>query len=246
MAQRIIRNKEKLSDRSVEIAIEPNMQQVKEIADELTEVIKKKNLLYLVASQLGYKCRILGINFNGDVKIFCNPMSCELKGLEMMKVQNASFPNKTYLLPRHTEIDVAYQTVEGKTERNKFTSPVAGVFENCIEMMDGILPCDFGLEIDDDFDELSEEDKNLVITQYLNNFTELKKILDKSIEEDDEARELKKGIEFWEKVQSGEVKLEMQDLDPNHKQVKLNRSQRRKLERESKKKSKFVAGKLLD
>jgi hypothetical protein len=87
----------------------------------------------------------------------------------------------------------------------------ANVFQHELDHLDGLTLADIGLEIDEAFDNATEEERNEVINSYLESLDLKQKNLDKEIDEDPELKQTKDAIEFMEKVQKGEIEVE---LDP--------------------------------
>lgn len=211
----IILDEEKLSARSEEIDVRKDGKLAQQIVCELKEVIREKNLSSLSAPQIGYEKRIFVINFNGDLKSFVNPMISTAKGFELSREECSSLPNKTYIRPRNNDIISYYQTPLGKTESRQFVGLAAKVFQHCVDHLDGLLLKDVGLEIDDDYDNATQEERDKIIDMYLDSLDIKKKEIDKEISEDKELKQLSDAIDFIEKAQKGEVKLVEKKFDSN-------------------------------
>ena len=67
---------------------------------------------------------------------------------------------------------------------------------------------DIGLEIDADFDNASEDERNEVIDFYLESLDLKRKELDKEIESNEDLKQLQDGIRFMESVYKGETQIE--------------------------------------
>ena len=204
----IITDVEKLSVRADEVDVRKDNNTTREITVALKNTIRENNLLSLSAPQIGYDKRIFVINFNGDLRTFINPMITNVKGFELSRETCTSIPDKTYIRPRHNDIQVIYQTPLGKIESKQFMGAAAKVFQHCIDHLDGLLLSDIGLEIDEMFDNATEEERMEVINMYLDSLDIKQKEVDKEIQEDNELKKIAEGIEFIEKVQKGEVQIE--------------------------------------
>ena len=204
----IVVDVEKLSIRADEVDIRKNNQEVRDIVVALKNTVREKNLLSLSAPQIGYDKRIFVINFNGDVRTFINPMITNVKGFELSRETCTSIPSKTFIRPRHNDIRVMYQTPLGKIESQQFMGAAAKVFQHCLDHLDGLLLSDIGLEIDEEFDNATEEERTSVINMYLDSLDIKQKEVKKEIQADDELKKIAEGIEFMEKVQKGEVQIE--------------------------------------
>lgn len=203
----IIFDEEKLGVRSEEIDTRKEGKLVQQIVRELKEVIREKNLSSLSAPQIGYEKRIFVINFNGDLKSFVNPIISAVKGFELSREKCSSLPDRSFIRPRNNDITSYYQTPIGKTESRRFVGLAAKVFQHCIDHLDGLLLTDVGLEVDSDFDNATQEERDEVIDMYLDSLDIKKKAVDKEISEDKELKQMSDAIDFIGKVQKGEVKL---------------------------------------
>lgn len=204
----IITDEIKLSERADEVDVRKDNKLVREITVALKDTIREHNLTSLSANQIGYNKRIFVINFNGDLRTFINPVISSVKGIELSRETCPSVPDKTYIRIRHNDITAMYQTPLGKIESNRFLGMAAKIFQHEVDHLDGLLISDIGLEIDDDFDNATEDERQQVINMYLDSLDIKQKEIDKEIEEDQDLKQLSDGIKFMEKVQKGEIELE--------------------------------------
>ncbi len=204
----IIVDVEKLSVRADEVDVRKGNNEVREITVALKKAVREHNLLSLSAPQIGFDKRIFVINFSGDIRTFINPMITSVKGFELSRETCTSIPDKTFIRPRHNDIQVIYQTPLGKIESKQFMGAAAKVFQHCIDHLDGLLLSDIGLEIDEMFDNATDEERAEVINMYLDSLDIKQKEVDKEIQADDELKKISEGIEFIEKVKKGEVQIE--------------------------------------
>lgn len=209
----IITDEAILGVRSDEIDTRKQNKDMRETIVELKNIIREKNLKCLTAPQIGKHYRIMAINFNGDVRSFINPIITNVKGFELSKEVCSSIPGKTFIRPRHNQVEVAYQTPLGKLESRKFLGLAAMVFQHGLDHLDGLLLSDIGLEIDEDYENASEEEKMEVIKMYLDSLDVKQKELDKEIKEDKDLNQLNEAIDFIEKVQKGEVQVTQQVVE---------------------------------
>lgn len=162
-------NIEKLTQRCEEI--EPILQaaEIQQILSKLKETLKANDfkLASLAASQLNYKYRIFGINFKGKIHSFINPMITSSKGFHWSREIDQT-NHKEYIIPRCDEITAIYQTEKGKTESNKFIGIAGDIFQQNINLLDGSVVSDIGLEILPGFDGLSEAEKLQILSLYKN------------------------------------------------------------------------------
>lgn len=204
----IIQDLEKLSERCDEIDTRKENALMREIIVELKDTLRNsKNGVGLAANQIGYDKRIFCINFNGDIRSFINPIITQAKGLAINKESCLSLPGKEFIRPRNTEITVVYQTPLGKAETRKMVGMAAFVFQHELDHLDGITLADIGLELDKDFDKLSEDEKDKILKDYLDSLDLKSKDIQKEIEEDEELKKQSDAIRFMEALQRGEVEL---------------------------------------
>lgn len=204
----IVTDLEKLSERCEEIDIRKDNELMREIILELKDTLRAhKNGVGLAAPQIGYDKRIFVINFNGDLRTFINPIISEANNLTLNREGCLSLPGKEYIRPRHSKITVVYQTPLGKIESRQMFGLAACVFQHELDHLDGLLLSDIGLEVTEEFDKATEEERDELLQAYLDSLDIKKKEIDKEIEEDADLKQTSDAIKFIEKVQKGEVEL---------------------------------------
>lgn len=186
---------------------------LREITVNLKEVVRNQNLASLSAPQLGYNKRIFVINYNGDIRTYVNPMIVNVKGLELSRETCPSLPGKEYIRIRHNDIQVAYQTPLGKYESAKLVGMVAKVFQHEVDHLDGLLLCDVGLEIDEEFDKATEQERQDLINMYLDSLDMKQKQLEKEIQENKDLKQVSDAIDFMNGVREGTIKLQNTDKE---------------------------------
>ena len=217
MIKEIITNLDQLSERSDEIDVRKENNEMREIILDLKQTLREyENGVGLAAPQIGYKKRIFVINFNGDIRSFINPVITQAKGLTINRESCLSLPGKEYLRPRNTEITVIYQTPLGKTESRKIFGIAAFVFQHELDHLDGITLADIGLQLDDNFDKASDEEKNELIKAYMDSLDIKQKDAEKEIEENPQLKQQSDAIKFMEALQKGEVELGDQITEIKH------------------------------
>lgn len=209
----IITDLNMLGTRSDEVEVRKDGLLIGKIIVKLKSIIREKNLTSLTAPQIGFAVRVGCINFNGDIKTFINPIITNVKGFELSREKCSNIPNKEFIRPRHNDITVTYQTPLGKVESKRFIGLAAKVMQHLVDHLDGLLLSDVGLEIDADFDNATDEEKNEVINMYLDSLDIKRKEIKAEIEEDKELKQLSDSIEFIEAIQSGKVKVEDVPID---------------------------------
>lgn len=200
-----------LSQRAEEIDIKTENNLMREIISALKHTIELNNIISLSAPAIGYNKRIFCIKFDTEIKTFINPVISSYKGLQLFTEICQSIPDKKYLRIRNNDIQVIYQKPTGSPESRQIVGLAASVFQHEMDHLDGILLSDIGLEIDNAFENASQEEKNEVINWYLDTLDLQAKQLNSEIENDSELSRLKDGIDFMTSVYKGETKLEIKN-----------------------------------
>lgn len=200
----IIKDLDKLSDRADEVDIRKQNKLIRDTIIELKEIIREKNLTYLTAPQIDVPIRVFVINFNGNLRSFVNPIISETNGFELSREKCNSLDSE-YIRPRANTVSVIYQTPLGKIESRKMLGKAAIVFQHALDHLDGLLLSDVGLEITEDFDKASEDDKAELIKMYIDSLDIKRKELEKEIEGDKDLKQVSDAIDFLESVKKGET-----------------------------------------
>ena len=209
--EKIIKDFEKLSQRSDEVDIKKNNKLVRDTIISLKDIIKENNLIYLTAPQINVPIRVFVINFNGSLRSFVNPVISETKGFELSREKCNSLDSE-FIRPRANNIKVMYQTPLGKIESRQMLGQAAIVFQHCVDHLDGLLLSDVGLEITPEYDKASDDEKVELINMYLESLDIKRKELEKEIEEDPELKQVSDAIDFLESVQKGETVASIEDV----------------------------------
>lgn len=202
----IIKDIEKLQDRADEIDIRKENGEMREIILALKEIVRAKNLKGLSAPQIGYNKRIFVINFDGDIRTFINPIITEVKGFGLSREVCSSLDH-AYIRPRNNNISIVYQTPLGKTESVKLMGKAAEVFQHELDHLDGLLLSDIGLELDEHFDSLTQEEQVEIINMYMDSLDIKRKKVEQEIKEDKDLKQMSDAIDFMKDLQSGKVEL---------------------------------------
>lgn len=183
------------------------MDEINKVIQDLKDTLRaNKDLVALSAPQIGENMRIFCIKFaRGDIRAFINPLIITRKGIHLSRESQIGYGGQEYIVPRHNEIDAAYQTPVGSKDVNAFMEAVGEVFQQMIEIMDGVLIEDYGLIILPEFDKASDKDKQEVIDMYLNNLEEKSKNIDEKINSDSELSRMSKSIDFMTKLSLGKI-----------------------------------------
>lgn len=202
-------NELELSERSVEIDLRTQNKEAREIISEIKKTMREKNLTSLSAPAIGYERRIFCIDFKDkEIKTFINPIIVNAKGIQLSREKCTSIPGKEFIRPRNSEIDIMFQNPLGKPFSRKLIGLAAIVFQHEMDHIDGLLLSDVGLEIDEDFDKASEEERQEVIEAYLDALDLKQKEINQEIQEDRELKQIDDARRFMTSVYKGETKLE--------------------------------------
>lgn len=220
MKKRLVRKAENLSIRSREfnIADDVAVDLVQDICDTLTE---HEELLFLTASQIGYKERAFGIRFKDAVEVFMNPAIQE-KDVAILYRERDYSNGKEYIIPRFTKITLVFQDVAGKTRAMKFNESASIIVNQAMDMLDGVFPSDYGLEIIPEFDTAPEEEKAEVLAAYVDSLASTFTVLDKELMEDSETKSTWEQAKFYRGLADGEIKTEEKPLS-NRKKKRLKK-----------------------
>ena len=198
--------------RSQEIDHEQNMKLIREIVANLKRTMRKKNLSSLSAPGIGYNKRIFCIDFSGnEIKSFINPVITNAEGLQLVREQCSSIPDKEYVVPRNSTIDVIYETPTGQIKTKRLQSVVAFVFQHEMDHLNGVTLDDIGLEVDSDFDEATQEEREEIISMYLDSLDLRQKYLEEVIDSDEELKIVSERLKFAEALARGDIEFEKQE-----------------------------------
>lgn len=231
----IVQDVEKLAKRSEEVLVvgadlntRPEVSAL--IKDLKDTILANKDLVALAAPQLGHSDRLFCIRFdNGDIRTFINPMISKTEGLHLVREISPSLPGRAFIVPRHDRIIAIYQTPTGKPEENIFEGAVAEVFQHMVNLLDGVLVSDFGLEVFEDFDKATDEERNQVLNAYLDELRLRAEKINKEIDSNEDLKKTRDAIEFMKDVATGKVQLEKAE-DASRKPNRKTRRSRKKKE----------------
>lgn len=201
-----------LSERAIEIDVRTENNLLREIVTALKATIQKNNLTALSAPAIGYNKRIFCVKFKEEIKTFINPIITQAKGIQLSREHCSSIPGKEFIIPRNNDITLMYQKAMGKIESRQIVGLSAFVIQHELQHLDGLLLSDIGLELDENWDKLTEEEREEIITLYLDSLDMRAKDLDNEIKEDPELKQMSDAIDYMTSVYKGETKL---DIDSN-------------------------------
>ena len=95
------------------------------------------------------------------------------------------------------------------------------VFQHSVDHLDGLLLSDVGLEITEEFDKASEDERVELIKMYIDSLDIKRKELEKEIEEDPDLKQISDAINFLESVQKGETVASIEDIKVKSKEIEV-------------------------
>lgn len=176
------------------------------IADIKNELVKNGDLVSLCAPQVGHNLRLFVVRTaDRSFKAFLNPLIVNSEGMHLSRENNASLPDKTYIIPRRNKIHLAYQDPKGHVLSETYIGAYAEVIQQMVEFLDGILLSDYGLEIDKAFDRAKKSDKEKIISMYLESLKLDSNTLNKEINEDPQLKNINDTINFMTGMLTGDI-----------------------------------------
>ena len=199
----------KLSEWCIEIDTRKEGKLVQEIVLSLKETMRKNNFVYLTAPQVGYNRRIFCMRFGkNDYRTFINPLIENNTGFTFARETCNSIPNKTFIIPRFSNVKAYFTTPLGKVESTVLNGLSAQVFQHCLEHLNGMLVSDIGLEIDEMFDNATDEERAEVLKLYAESLDIKQKQLEEEIAKDDSLKDIVDATKFINSVRFGETMIE--------------------------------------
>ena len=205
----IITDYDILSERCDEIDLTKKNRNIQKTVLQLKNTIKANpGMLGLSANQIGLYERVLVLNFNGNLRSFVNPIITRVDGFELSRETCHSIPDKTFIRMRNSRVWVTYQTPLGKVESVELNGVAAKMMQHHIDHLDGLLLSDVSLEIDEDFDRATQEEREEVIKMYLDSLDISSQELTREVNADEEGKKLADALRFIESVNKGETIVE--------------------------------------
>ena len=222
MIKEILKDNESIINRADEIDIlGEDKTKISRCIKNLKDTLNSRDDLYaLSAPQIGKNYRIFCLKFgNRDIRAFINPIITKTKDLKFGRDKSAGIPDKEFIVPYFDNILVMYQKPDGTNESNKLEGFASQVFQTQMNMLDGATLEDYGLEIIPEFDSASEEEKDQVISMYVESLKTKGIQLQEDINSNPELKRTQDAINYMTSVATGETKL-MHTL-PNRAQRRL-------------------------
>lgn len=203
---KLVTDREILTQYAEEIDPKKEEDLCKEIIYNLKTMVRENNYPYLTAPQIGYSKKIMAMNYSGDIRIYLNPVITYPKGLDLSREKCLSLGSE-YLCFRNNDITVVYTSLEGKVESVQIVGASAKIFQHAVDHLNGLLLSDYAIEIDEDFDKLSDDEKAELYKEYANVVGKTCRDFDKLKETDETFKKMSDAVDFMTKLQKGEVKL---------------------------------------
>ncbi len=199
-------------DRAEEIDIEKDFKFASKIISDLGSYMVKHNVGALAAPQIGYPYRIFCIMYKTkkktDIKAYINPVITSTSGLILIRQKCENLPGKEFIHPRYTRIGLSFLDVDKESKGFDFVGKTAFAMEQMMDILDGIVLDEMGLEIDHMFDEASESEKNQLLAAYMSQLQAFRKELNKDIDSTPELKQLKDAVDYMQAVKDGRVQVE--------------------------------------
>lgn len=208
---------DKLGTRSSEIDPKEDEKLLNKIIFELESTILKKNLVALAAPQIGFPYRVFCLMFKDnskgkpDIRAYINPVVAEAKGFTITRQRCVNLGDREFIHPRYAQVHLQFQDKEGEVQNQTFIGQTAFAISQCTDLLDGMLLSDIGLEIDELFDQASEEEKMQLVEAYSNSLGLYRRGLEGDIRSDPELKQLSDAVDYMQAVRDGRVVLEGAD-----------------------------------
>ena len=194
--------------RSEEVQLNEDNKLIREITANIKRTMRKNNLVSLSAPAIGYNKRIFCADFSDqEIKTFINPLVTRAEGIDLTREVCSSIPGKEFIRPRNSLIEVMYQTPLGKIKSRIFKGLAAHVIQHEIDHLDGITLADIGLEIEDDFNNATDEERFEIINMYLDSLDLTKSELEKDFTQDENLKKEYEADKFVELLAQGKIEV---------------------------------------
>lgn len=211
----IIKDLDKLNEigRCKEIDLEKELKEARKIIQQLKRTIRKTDdVVALSAPALGFDRRIFCVDYSdSEIKTYINPVIMNAEGLQLSREVCSSIPGKEYIRPRNKKIDLIFQTPTAEIKTQRFTGVAACTIQHELDHLEGINLEDIGLEIDSDFDEATDEERQEIVDMYLDSLDIKRKTIANEIKENPELNIVSERLRFTEALARGDIELEKLD-----------------------------------
>lgn len=204
----------------------------KERVKEITEALKKElnalDKVYLCSNEIGYGEKAFALKADDQIIVYFGPMFTAQGDIGLVSLVE---DDVNYLIPRFKTCSISYLNENGEERTNSFSDIAAAIVHTAMDKLEGVSVSDYGLELTEEFEKASDEEKEEVVKAYIEAISNLGKQLDEDLSKDEDTARLWTNYKFNDAVKNGEVEFEEVE--------KPNRKIRRfldKLARRSKKK----------
>ena len=205
----IITDAAALGEWCVEIDTRKEGKLLQEIILSLKATMRANDLVSLSAPQIGYNRRVLCMKFGkSDYRTFINPLVENNTGFQFARETCSSIPGKTFVIPRFNNVKLYFTTPLCKVESTKLSGMSAWKFQHCLDHLNGMLSSDIGLEIDEMFDNATDEERAEVLRMYAESLDVRQKDLEAEISENKELSDINNASKFIASVKTGETILD--------------------------------------
>ena len=199
-------------DRAEEIDLDKDFKLAQKIVSDLGSYMIKHNVGALAAPQIGYPYRIFCVMYKTkkktDIKAYINPVITTIGGFILIRQRCENLPGREFIHPRYTKIGLSFLDIDKESKGFDFVGQTAFAMEQMMDILDGIFIDEVGLEIDHQFEEASEEEKNQLLAVYMNQLQKYKKELNKEINSTPELKQIKDAVEYMQSVKEGKTIVE--------------------------------------
>jgi peptide deformylase len=124
--------------------------ELRRLCTDLVETMRAAHGAGLAAPQVGESLRVFAVEVRDnerypykprlDLRVLVNPVVGPLSDETYMSYEGClSVPNLRGLLPRHTEVEVAYRDQDGGAQLERFGGLSAGTMQHELDHLDGVL-----------------------------------------------------------------------------------------------------------
>lgn len=199
-------------DRAEEIDLEKDFKLAQKIVSDLGSYMVKHNVGALAAPQIGYPYRIFCMMYKTkkktDIKAYINPIVTSMGGSVLIRQRCENLPGREFIYHRYPKIGLSFMDIDKESKGFDFVGQTAFAMEQMVDILDGIVIDELGLEIDEMFDQASEEEKNQLLDAYMIQLQKYHKVIDKEIDADPELKQLKDAVDYMQAVKEGKVTTE--------------------------------------
>lgn len=229
MIRDIITDKRELEYRSEEFNIKDSERLSVLIADLVDTLKVNPDRFYLCGKEIGFKERVIAVRLSDDdnILVMINPA---IKEAAKMIIYREKDPlnHMEYFIPRFSDLSLTFQVGDnkkltyGEVKSYKFSEGASVVLCQAYDVLNGLFPSDYGLEIIPEFDEAPEEEQAEVLEEYIKSLKEFYTKLDAELISDEEYSNVWDQSKFISAVNSGQVEFRQPEVS-NRKMRKLKR-----------------------